>query len=124
MGCKSMSLAKYLKENKIDEIEDDEEFEEIEYNAIQTYCEICGYSITNEDLMEIRSRGLEESYANWKDTYVKDLWEDFGEVPMNPETEEIEEPWKHFLPGTYREKIWHWFEEQFDISVAKDLMGL
>lgn len=119
-----MSLVKYLKENKIDEIEDDEEFEEIEYNAIQTYCEICGYSITNEDLMEIRSRGLEESYANWKDTYVKDLWEDFGEVPMNPETEEIEEPWKLFLPGTYREKIWHWFEEQFDISVAKDLMGL
>lgn len=119
-----MSLIKYLKDNKIDEIEDDQEFEEIEYNAVQTYCEICGYSITNEDLMEIKSRDLGESYANWKDTYVKDLWEDFGEVPMNPETEEIEESWKHFLPGTHREKIWHWFEEQFDISVAKDLMGL
>ena len=50
-----MSLIKYLKDNKIDEIEDDQEFEEIEYNAVQTYCEICGYSITNEDLMEIKS---------------------------------------------------------------------
>ena len=41
---------------------------------------------------------------------------------MNPETEEIEEPWKHFLPGTHREDIWHWFEERFNISVAEDLM--
>lgn len=41
---------------------------------------------------------------------------------MNPETEEIEEPWRHFLPETHREDIWYWFEEQFDISVA-ELMG-
>ena len=54
--------------------------------------------------------------------YVKDLWEEFGDVLMNPETEEIEEPWKHFLPGTHREDIWHWFEERFNISVAEDLM--
>lgn len=121
-----MSLRKYLEENKIDQIEDDQEFMEAEYDAIQTYCEICGYLITNADLKTIKSRGrgLEESFINWKQTYVKDLWEDFGKVPMNPETEEIEEPWKHFLPGTHREEIWQWFEEQFYISVAEDLMGL
>lgn len=119
-----MSLGKYLADNKIDDIKDDHEFMEAEYNAIQTYCEICGYSISNNDLEIIKGRGLDESFTEWKQVYVKDLWEEFGEVPMNPETEEIEEPWKHFLPGTHREKIWHWFEEQFDISVAEDLMGL
>lgn len=119
-----MSLAKYLEENNIDNIEDDQEFMEAEYNAIQTYCEICGYSITYMDLETIKSRGLEESFTNWKEVYVKDLWEEFGEVPMNPETEEIEEPWKHFVFGTHREEIWHWFEENFNISVAEDLMGL
>ena len=118
-----MSLKKYLEDNKIDQIEDDQEFMEAEYNAVQTYCEICGYSITAADLKTIKSRGLEESFSDWKQTYVKDLWEAFGEVPMNPETEEIEEPWQHFLPGTHREEIWHWFEEQFNISVAQDLMG-
>lgn len=41
---------------------------------------------------------------------------------MNPETEEIEQPWKHFLHGTHREDIGHWFEETFHISVPK-LMG-
>lgn len=117
-----MSLRKYLEENKIDQIEDDQEFMESEYNAVQTYCEIIGYLITDDDLETIKSRGLEESFINWKETYVKDLWENFGNIPMNPETEEIEEPWKHFLPGTHREDIWHWFEEQFDISVA-ELMG-
>lgn len=117
-----MSLKKYLEENKIDQMEDDQEFMEIEYNVIQAYCENCGYYITNEDLCAIKSRGLEESFLNWKEAYVKDLWEEFGDIPMNPDTEEIEEPWKHFLPGTHREDIWHWFEDQFNVSVAK-LMG-
>ena len=55
----------------------------------------------NDDLKIIRSRGsgLEDSFKHWKETYIKDLWEEFGEVPMNPETEEIEQSWRHFLPG-------------------------
>ena len=119
-----MSLKKYLEENGIDQIENDQEFVEAEYDAVQTYCEICGYLISDTDLEVIKSRRLEESFINWKQTYVEDLWIDFGEVPINPETEEIEESWRHFIPGTQREDIWHWFEEQFDISVAEDLMGL
>ena len=117
-----MSLRKYLEDGKIDQIEDYQVFMELEYNAVQTYCEIIGYLITSDDLEIIKSRGLEDSFINWKETYIKDLWEEFGGVPMNPDTEEIEEPWKQFLPGTHREDIWHWFEEQFNISVAK-LMG-
>ena len=52
---------------------------------------------------------------------VEALWEEFGDVPMNPETECIEEPWNGFPAGTNREEIWHWFEEIFSVSVA-DLM--
>lgn len=55
---------------------------------------------------------------------VKKLWKEFGETPMNPETECIEEEWHGFPAGTFREDIWHWFEETFNVSVAKDLMGL
>lgn len=119
-----MSLKKYLEDNGIDQIEDDQEFMEVEYDAIQTYCEGCGYNITADDLREIKSRGrgLEDSFGNWKEIYVKDLWKNFGDVPMNPETECIEEGWLGFPAGTFREDIWHWFEEHFDISVA-ELMG-
>lgn len=118
-----MSLRKYLDDNGIDQTKDDQEFIEAEYDAIQTYCEICGYIITDADLETIKSRGLEESFINWKQTYVEDLWIDFGEVPMNLETDEIEESWRHFLPGTHREEIWNWFEKTFNVSVAEELMG-
>lgn len=55
-------------------------------------------------------------------TNIQNLWDAFGNVPMNPETECIEQDWNGFPAGTFREDIWHWFEETFDISVAEDLM--
>jgi hypothetical protein len=55
---------------------------------------------------------------------AKELWVEFGEIPMNPDTECIEEEWHGFPAGTFREDIWHWFEEKFNVSVAEDLMGL
>lgn len=54
---------------------------------------------------------------------VKDLWKDFGDVPMDPETECIEETWGFFHKGTHREEIWRWFEETFEVSVGEHLMG-
>lgn len=56
--------------------------------------------------------------------FAKELWQRFGDIPMNTQTEEIEEKWNGFSVGTHREEIWHWFEETFGVSVAKDLMGL
>lgn len=55
--------------------------------------------------------------------HIKDLWAAFGDVPMDPETECIEEIWNHFPAGTFREDIWRWFEREFGLSVAMDLMG-
>jgi len=54
---------------------------------------------------------------------IKDLWLEFGDIPMNPETECIEEEWQDFPIGTHRENIWHWFEETFNISVAILMLG-
>lgn len=54
---------------------------------------------------------------------VEELWETLEDIPMNPETECIEESWLHFKKGTFREDIWHWFEETFNVSVAKLLYG-
>ena len=53
---------------------------------------------------------------------AKELWIEFGDIPMDPETECIEVDWHGFPAGTNREEIWHWFEEEFDVSVAEDLM--
>ena len=57
-----------------------------------------------------------------KDRELEKLWQQFGDIPMNPETECIEESFLNFPIGTNREEIWHWFDEQHSIGVAY-LMG-
>lgn len=54
---------------------------------------------------------------------AKQLWAEFSDVPVD-QNEELEEPFLRFPKGTHREDVWHWFEANFDLSVATDLMGL
>lgn len=54
---------------------------------------------------------------------ARELWELLGDVPVN-DNEEIDEPFNGFEKGTDVHEIWHWFEETFNISIAKDLMYL
>lgn len=120
----SMSLREYLKELKIDQIEDDTEFCDKEYNAIMDYCTERKFLITDDDLACIVDRGMNDSYEYRRAQYIKDLWLDFGNVPMNPNTECIEEEWNGFAAGWHRTSICDWFEESYGVSVVKDLMGL
>lgn len=55
---------------------------------------------------------------------IKDLWLEFGDVPMDPETEEIECDWNIFKAGTHKEEIWHWFEGEFDIVIGEMFNGV
>lgn len=56
------------------------------------------------------------------DTTVKVLWQTLGDIPIDGD-ERIEQSFKHFPAGTHREDIWYWFEDEFNVSVAVDLMG-
>ncbi len=61
-----------------------------------------------------------------KEKYTKtpqELWDELGDIPVD-ENDELETPFLHFEVGTDKFDIWHWFEEEFDLSVAKDLMHL
>jgi len=51
----------------------------------------------------------------------KKLWQELGDIPTN-KNDEIEKRFLHFDIGTHREEIWHWFEDEFNLSVAEDLM--
>lgn len=119
-----MSLKEYLKENKVDQIEDDEEFCKKEHETVMEYCWEKKFLITDDDLFCIVNRGLNDSYEFQRAEYIKNLWLEFGDIPMDPCTECIDEEWNGFAAGTHREEIWEWFEDVYGISVAKDLMGL
>ena len=58
-----------------------------------------------------------------RDTELERLWAEFADVPMDPETEEMEEPFLHFPAGTNREEIWHWFDERHSKGVVYLLYG-
>ncbi len=54
---------------------------------------------------------------------AKRLWAELRDIPTNKD-DEIDVEWHIFTKGTEREEIWHWFENEFDLSVATDLMRM
>ncbi len=61
---------------------------------------------------------------------AKKLWDQLGDIPVD-EDDNLDEDFiiangsdTVFEKGTDKFEVWHWFEDTFDISVAKDLMFL
>ncbi len=54
---------------------------------------------------------------DWDKTELDTLWCIFGDIPMDPETEQIEDSFIGFPAGTHREEIWHWFDERYSGGV-------
>lgn len=119
-----MSNLYELLKNTVDCIDNDAEFMETEYNTIHEYCRKHKYQLDKIDMETIIQRGLEYNYTTWKQAFIEEMWSKFSDVPMNPETECIESEWNGFPAGIHREKIWYWFEETFNVSIAEDLMRL
>lgn len=53
-----------------------------------------------------------------RDEQLEALWDDFGNVPYNEETETIEEDFLTFRAGAHRYDIWRWFDERHSKGVA------
>jgi len=58
-----------------------------------------------------------------RDKELEELWAEFADAPMDPETECMDEPFLGFPAGTHREDIWHWFDERHSKGVAYLLYG-
>ena len=58
-----------------------------------------------------------------RDRLLEDLWSQFRDIPMDPETECIEEPFLGFPAGTHREDLWRWFDARYSRGVAALLYG-
>lgn len=58
-----------------------------------------------------------------RDKALEVLWDEFGDIPMDPETEEMEDIFLSFPAGTPRMDIWRWFDERYSKGVAALLYG-
>lgn len=76
-----------------------------------SYCPRCG---RNDCIMDLD--GTEEWYSQEQ---IKELWNIFGDIPINLNTEEIEDIFLYYPVGTHIEEIWHWFDERYNGGVYK-----
>lgn len=94
-------------------------------------CNVCGDWLGPEDDIEIKhsqdageyevcpacgeSGGLMDldHGSNFDEEEVRKLWSLLEDVPMNPETEQLEDDFLGFPEGTDRETVWHWFDEHY-----------
>ena len=87
------------------------------------------YSLYNEDVIDAADYSIikdaldEIETLEDRDRELEKLWEQLGDVPMNPDTECIEEEFQGFPVGTTREDIWHWFDQRYSKGVAYLLYG-
>ncbi len=58
-----------------------------------------------------------------RDSRLEEWWHDFSDVPMNPETKQMEVEFLHFPAGTDREEIWKWFDERHSKGIYYLLYG-
>lgn len=79
-----------------------------ELHSTIPYSDYCTVMDGLQDIETLRDR----------DEELEELWAQFGDIPMNPETECIEEKFMGWEPGTSREEIWHWFDERHSKGVA------
>lgn len=57
---------------------------------------------------------------------AKHLWDELADIPTDEDGADgtIESDFLHFEAGENVYTIWHWFEAEFDVSIAEDLMGI
>ena len=59
----------------------------------------------------------------FRDEGLERVWYALGDVPVDPETEKIEDAFMWWPAGTDREDIWRWFDERHSRGVAYLLYG-
>ena len=69
------------------------------------------------EVTELRFSKLPSDRA-FRDVVVEELWDNLADVPIDPETEELDEPYYIWPKGTDKEDIWHWFDEHHSKGVA------
>lgn len=74
LWCPERNLAAWLKYNKVDEIEDDEEFCKTEHEVVRDYCEKRRFILSLEDMETIRSRGLENDFEASRTIFEEMDW--------------------------------------------------
>ncbi len=81
------------------------------------------YRLSTDEYSQIFDALGEIELLRDRDEALEELWDQFTDIPMNPETECIEAPFMGWGVGISREEIWHWFDQRHSKGVAYLLYG-
>lgn len=71
-----------------------------------------------DDMKEFYSEEfLDPDDTEYTDEQLEAFWDRFADIPMDPETEHMEEDFLCFPIGTHREDIWRWFDKRHSKGV-------
>lgn len=51
------------------------------------------------------------------DEQILQLWHELEDIPLDPETERIEQPFYIWDAGTFRQSIWGWFHLHYSKGI-------
>lgn len=74
-----------------------------------------------EDLIKERIENIKST--NEKDTFLVALWNEFSNVPVDEDTDTIDDDFYLWDRGTDKMDIWHWFDNHHSLGLAIGLMG-
>lgn len=87
------------------------------------------YDLYNRNILTFKDYAVLDEVINGveplrdRDEYLEELWAELEDVPMDPETERIEQEFFGWPTGTKREEIWHWFDKRHSKGIAYLLYG-
>lgn len=66
-------LARVLLDAEVDKIADDQEFVKTENDLVREYCIQNKFNLSEEDLLEISNRGLDDALEFWKNEFKDEI---------------------------------------------------
>ena len=84
--------------------------------ALETLMSVQRY-LDGDEYLNLFNGIIEIEPLKERDARIEELWYCFEDIPVNPETECIEEGFLHWPIDTNREEIWHWFDERHSKGV-------
>ena len=103
----------------IDDMEDSEHYNTIDVCIMWGVLQVMDGKLHDGMRIAIQNPDTDvvKEYTTY-DSLLEDLWKTLTDVPMNPDTEDMEEDWFIFPKGTNREDIWDWFDEQHSKGIG------
>lgn len=78
-------------------------------------------NMSYEELTQERIENIKSD--NDIDNFLAALWDEFSNIPVDEDSDTIDDSFYIWKKGTDKTDIWHWFDNNHSLGLAVGLMG-